>query len=64
MEVPRRGIASDTLGRVSVTMLWNTVSDRRMVTPAKSDNLRECNNDPCMMKDCIYNDDGIVVRYN
>lgn len=33
--VPRRGIASDTLGRVAVTMLWKTVSERRMVTPKK-----------------------------
>ena len=26
-------MASDTCGRVSVTILWNTVSDSRMVTP-------------------------------
>jgi hypothetical protein len=31
--VPRRGIASDTLGKVSVTMLWKTVRERRIVTP-------------------------------
>jgi len=31
--VPRRGIASDTLGRASATMLWKTVSESRMVTP-------------------------------
>ena len=31
--VPRRGMASDTCGRVSVTMLWKTVSESRMVTP-------------------------------
>ena len=34
--VPSRGIASDTLGNVSVTMLWNTVSERRIVTPEKN----------------------------
>ena len=32
--VPRRGIASETCGRVSVTILWKTVSERRIVTPA------------------------------
>ena len=26
-------MASETCGRVSVTMLWNTVSERRIVTP-------------------------------
>ena len=26
-------MASDTCGRVSVTMLWKTVSESRMVTP-------------------------------
>ena len=31
--IPRRGIASDTLGKASATMLWNTVSERRIVTP-------------------------------
>jgi hypothetical protein len=30
--VPNRGMASETRGSVSVTMLWNTVSDRRIVT--------------------------------
>jgi hypothetical protein len=34
MDVPSRGIASDTCGSVSVTMLWKTVSERRIVTPA------------------------------
>ena len=34
VRVPSIGIASDTWGRVSVTMLWNTVSESRMVTPA------------------------------
>ena len=33
--VPRSGIASDTCGRVSVTMLWKTVRERRIVTPEK-----------------------------
>ena len=33
-KVPSIGIASLTCGRVSVTMLWNTVNERRMVTPA------------------------------
>lgn len=33
--LPRTGIASDTWGSVSVTRLWKTVSDRRMVTPAR-----------------------------
>ena len=31
--VPRRGIASETCGRVSVTILWKTVKERRIVTP-------------------------------
>ena len=31
--VPRSGIASETWGKVSVTILWKTVSERRMVTP-------------------------------
>ena len=30
--VPNSGIASDTRGSVSVTMLWKTVSERRIVT--------------------------------
>ena len=38
--VPSRGMASDTCGRVSVTMLWKTVSERRMVTP-ETTNRRE-----------------------
>ena len=33
LDVPSSGMASDTLGRVSVTMLWKTVRERRMVTP-------------------------------
>ena len=33
--IPKRGIASDTWGRVSVTMLWKTVRERRIVTPEK-----------------------------
>jgi hypothetical protein len=33
--IPSRGMASDTWGSVSVTMLWNTVSERRIVTPDK-----------------------------
>lgn len=32
--VPNRGIASETCGRVSATRLRNTVSERRIVTPA------------------------------
>ena len=38
--VPRRGIASDTLGRASVTMLWKTVSESRMVTPKNNSESR------------------------
>ena len=36
--VPRRGMASDTCGSVSVTMLWKTVSESRMVTPETANN--------------------------
>ena len=34
-DVPRRGIASDTCGRVSCTKFCKTVSESRMVTPGK-----------------------------
>lgn len=37
--VPNRGIASETCGRVSATRLRNTVSDRRIVTPAIKHNV-------------------------
>ena len=40
--IPRRGMASDTCGRVSVTMLWKTVSESRMVTP-ETTNMRSSN---------------------
>ncbi len=31
--IPKSGIASETCGSVSVTILWNTVRDSRIVTP-------------------------------
>ncbi len=34
-------MASETCGRVSVTILWNTVSESRMVTPAKKQNRQD-----------------------
>lgn len=33
--LPSTGMASDTWGSVSVTRLWKTVRERRMVTPAR-----------------------------
>lgn len=36
--LPNKGIASDTWGNVSATRLRNTVSERRIVTPAKTSN--------------------------
>ena len=33
--LPNRGMASDTWGRSSLMMLWNTVSESRIVTSEK-----------------------------
>ena len=33
--VPSKGMASDTWGRLSVRILWKTVSESRIVTPEK-----------------------------
>lgn len=41
--VPNKGIASETCGRVSATRLRNTVSERRIVTPAIKDNVNNPN---------------------
>jgi len=34
VHIPNKGIASDTRGSLWVTILWKTVSERRIVTPA------------------------------
>lgn len=41
--VPNKGIASETCGRVSATKFRNTVSERRIVTPAIKDTVNAPN---------------------